>query len=321
MAAGNIGRPLVEAATEGIGVEGPSNMTPEVIVVEVSSFQLAWTTSFRPAVACWLNFAPDHLDWHHDLGEYARAKARIWRNQSESDAAVWNAEDDVVALAARRVASRSVPFGLNLGHGAFREADGRLLTSSGDLIVEMAELPRNLPHDRSNSLAAAASALEAGATVAGCRAALRSGVPMHHRIELVAERSGVAFYDDSKATTPSAVAAALAGFASVVLIAGGRNKGLDLGAIPAALVAEELAGSGRGTGRLRGWSPSERRRTRSWPPSRPSWRSSGHRPWTRRLPLRPASRRLVTPCCSLRVAPPSTGTGHMARGAKTSQEQ
>lgn len=252
VAAGNIGRPLVEAASEGVGVEAPPNRAPEVIVVEASSFQLAWTTSFRPAVACWLNFAPDHLDWHHDLDEYARAKARIWRNQEESDAAVWNAEDEVVASAARQVAARSVPFGLKLGNGAYREANGRLLTPAGDLIAEVAELPRGLPHDRSNALAAAASALEAGATVGGCRAALMSGVAMPHRIELVAERSGVKFYDDSKATTPSAVAAALAGFASVVLIAGGRNKGLDLGAIPEALVAEELAGSGPGTGRLRG---------------------------------------------------------------------
>ena len=83
VAAGNIGLPLVEAvATDA-----------EVLVVEVSSFQLQLTESFHPAVAVWLNLAPDHLDWHPDLEAYAAAKARIWRRQGGGDTAVLNAED------------------------------------------------------------------------------------------------------------------------------------------------------------------------------------------------------------------------------------
>jgi UDP-N-acetylmuramoylalanine--D-glutamate ligase len=80
-------------------------------------------------------------------------------------------------------------------------------------------------------MAAAATALAAGASVAGCRQALRQFMGLPHRVELVAERHGVRWYDDSKSTTPASVLAAVAGFKSVVLIAGGRNKGLDLGVL------------------------------------------------------------------------------------------
>jgi len=252
--AGNIGRPLVEVASgRRDGSAGRAAERPDVVVVEVSSFQLSWTTTFSPRVACWLNFAPDHLDWHRDLADYAAAKARVWANQTAGDAAVWYAEDPVVAEAAGRAPGRSVPFGLRAGEGAYREEGGSLLTSSGEVITTVADLPRALPHDRANALAAAACALEAGGTLAGCREALVAGVPMRHRIELVAEEEGgVAWYDDSKATTPSAVVAALTGFPSAVLIAGGRNKGLDLGAVCESLLVEEELGEGPGTGRLRG---------------------------------------------------------------------
>jgi UDP-N-acetylmuramoylalanine--D-glutamate ligase len=100
-------------------------------------------------------------------------------------------------------------------------------------LIEVAELPRALPHDLANALAAAAVALSAGATPAGCREGLASSPPLPHRVSFVAERGGVRWYDDSKATTPASVLAAVAGFSSVVLIAGGRNKGLDLGALAA----------------------------------------------------------------------------------------
>ena len=66
-------------------------------MAEVSSFQLQFTETFRPAVSCWLNLAPDHLDWHPTLDHYAAAKARIWANQATGDTAVFNADDPVVA--------------------------------------------------------------------------------------------------------------------------------------------------------------------------------------------------------------------------------
>jgi UDP-N-acetylmuramoylalanine--D-glutamate ligase len=101
--------------------------------------------------------------------------------------------------------------------------------------VAVAELPRALPHDVSNALAAAAVALSAGAGLEACRQALAEAPALPHRVELVAQAEGVSWYDDSKATTPASVLAAVAGFDSVVLIAGGRNKGLDLGALAGAV--------------------------------------------------------------------------------------
>jgi UDP-N-acetylmuramoylalanine--D-glutamate ligase len=241
VAAGNIGPPLIGAVTDP-----PPGL--EVVVVEVSSFQLMWTVGFRPRVACWLNLSEDHLDWHRDLAEYAAAKERIWQNQQPDDLAVANAEDPVVLGAARRAKSRLTTFGLAAGD--FHEEDGRLLTPGGAVLLDSAELPRSLPHDRANALAAAAVALGAGATTEGCAAALRAGVPLAHRIELVGAGNGLTYYDDSKATTPAAVCAAVSGFDSVVLIAGGRNKGLDLSIVPSFLRREQDEG-GPGPSRLR----------------------------------------------------------------------
>jgi UDP-N-acetylmuramoylalanine--D-glutamate ligase len=111
---------------------------------------------------------------------------------------------------------------------------GVLMGPAGLELVAATELPRSLPLDIANSLAAAATALAAGASPEGCRSALRQFTGLPHRVELVAEAGGVRWYDDSKSTTPASVLAAVAGFRSVVLIAGGRNKGLDLGVLAAA---------------------------------------------------------------------------------------
>ena len=222
VAAGNIGLPLVEAVTQPV----------DVVVAEVSSFQLQHVDRFRPAVATWLNLAEDHLDWHPTMAHYAAAKARIWANQGADDVAVANAEDPVVAKAAASAPGRLVTFGLE--EGDYRVADGMLTGPNGERIAAAADLPRSLPHDLANALAATATAVAAGADLDGCRAALAAFRGLPHRLQLVGEAGGVRYYDDSKATTPASVLAALRGFDSVVLIAGGRNKGLDL-----AVLAEE----------------------------------------------------------------------------------
>jgi UDP-N-acetylmuramoylalanine--D-glutamate ligase len=217
VAAGNIGRPLIEAA----------GGDAEVLVAEVSSFQLQFTREFRPRVAVWLNLSEDHLDWHPTMAHYAAAKARIWANQGEGDVAVVNT-DNAGVLAA----SSSVPTGVRVisfgSTGEWRVRDGRLVDADGEVIAQIRELPRALPHDLANALAAAAAARAAGASAAGCREALLAFRGLPHRVELIGEARGVRYYDDSKATTPASVLAALAGLDSVVLIAGGRNKSLDL---------------------------------------------------------------------------------------------
>ncbi|MGH9265124.1 MAG: UDP-N-acetylmuramoyl-L-alanine--D-glutamate ligase [Acidimicrobiales bacterium] len=218
IAAGNIGLPLCDAVADG-------NL--DVVVAEVSSFQLAFAESFRPAVAVWLNVAPDHLDWHGGLDAYVAAKARIWAQQGPGDVAVVNADDPLVMAHAATAPSRVVTFGLSAEGADFTVADGWLRGPDGPL-AEVATLSRTLPHDLSNALAASAAALAAGATAEGVKAALGGFAPLPHRLTLVAYADGVRWYDDSKATNPHAAVAAVRGFESVVLLAGGRNKGLDL---------------------------------------------------------------------------------------------
>ena len=220
VAAGNIGVPLVSVVERD---------DLDVAVVEVSSFQLALTDRFRPKVATWLNFADNHYDWHSTRADYQAAKTRIWKNQTGDDVAIANHDDEVVAAATAAVKSRLVWFGR--GADGYHLDGDRLLAPDDTELATTADLPRALPHDRLNALAALATAIESGASVAGCRQALRATPPPAHRISYVGALDGVLFYDDSKATTPAAVVAALGGFASVVLILGGRNKGLDLGVV------------------------------------------------------------------------------------------
>ena len=219
VAAGNIGPPLIEAVTQDVAV----------VVAEVSSFQLQYTDGFRPRVAVWLNLAEDHLDWHPTMAHYAGAKARVWANQRDDDVAIGNADDDVVRSALANAPARVQTFGTD---GDWRVVDDLLVGPPG-AVVRVDELPRALPHDVANALAACAAATAAGASVEACRSVLVSFPGLPHRVELVGDAGGVRFYDDSKATTPASVLAALQGFPSVVLVAGGRNKGLDLGVLRA----------------------------------------------------------------------------------------
>jgi UDP-N-acetylmuramoylalanine--D-glutamate ligase len=224
-AAGNIGLPLIDAV----------HQDTDVVIAEVSSFQLQFTERFRPSVSCWLNVAEDHLDWHPTVAHYTAAKARIWAAQGEGDVAVVNVDDPSVVSAScdplhgipasvtRRTFSTSglADFSLDREAGVLRGPDGADVAS-------IAGLPRSLPHDLANDLAAAAVATAAGATTAGCADALQRFTGLPHRVQLIGQADGTRWYDDSKATTPASVLAAVAGFESVVLIAGGRNKGLDL---------------------------------------------------------------------------------------------
>jgi UDP-N-acetylmuramoylalanine--D-glutamate ligase len=228
IAAGNIGLPLIEAAP----------VETRTIVAEVSSFQLQYTQRFHPAVSCWLNLAENHLDWHPTMAHYAAAKARIWAAQGQGDVAVINLDDPAV-LAASTDERSGLPAGLTSITFSIRgPADfwvdrqgGFLRGPEGTQLADIQRLPRALPHDLGNGLAASAVALAAGGSTEACRATLTTFPGLAHRVEYIGEAGGVRWFDDSKATTPAAVLAAVAGFSSVVLIAGGRNKGLDLGAL------------------------------------------------------------------------------------------
>ncbi len=224
VAVGNTEVPLIEA------IEDPSI---EVFVVEASSFRLLHSARYAPAVGTWLNLAPDHLDNHASLEAYIAAKSRIWADQSPHQVAIGNADDPVVAAHLERAPGRHVTFGAT-ARADFHVDGERLVLPGGDTLARVSELQRAFPHDVANALAATATALHGGGTVDGARSALLSFSGLPHRVSLVGEAGGVCWYDDSKATAPHATRAALRGFESVVLIAGGRNKGLDL----AELVAE-----------------------------------------------------------------------------------
>ena len=223
VAVGNTELPLVAA------IDDP---TVDVFVVEASSFRLLHSHRFAPDVGTWLNVAPDHLDpggvgSHATMADYVAAKARIWSDQAPDQIAIGNADDPIVAAELARVRSRQVTFGL--GPGADNRLEGdRLVLDTGDTLAEAPELHRAFPHDIANALAAAATLVHAGGSVAAARSALLAFRGLPHRVTLVGEAGGVRWYDDSKATAPHATRAALQAFGSVVLIAGGRNKGLDL---------------------------------------------------------------------------------------------
>lgn len=222
--AGNIGRPLLDAIADDL----------DVIVAEVSSFQLQFTDRFRPHVAAVVNLADDHLDWHPSFEHYRAAKARIFANQQPGDVAVFNADDGNVASMASEAPAGVVWFGMGSMEGSYHPAGSDLVTPTGEVIVALGDLPRTLPHDVANAAAASAAALGAGATLDGVAATLRQGRSLPHTLTLVGDAGGVRWYDDSKATNPHATLAALAGFDSVVLLAGGRNKGLSLEPLRAA---------------------------------------------------------------------------------------
>lgn len=216
VAAGNNDLPLVSAIERS---------DAEVFVVEASSFRLSHSRHFEADAACWLNFAPDHLDVHRDLASYEAAKARLWQWLPPGATAVANRRDPTVMSHLRD--DRAAWTFSDEGRADWYR-DGNVLTGPDGPIVEVGELRRAMPHDIANALAAAATAAVVGATAEGTGDALRSCRPGDHRVQRIATIDGVAYFDDSKATTPHATVAALRSFEEAVLIAGGRNKGLDL---------------------------------------------------------------------------------------------
>ncbi|MEW6574388.1 MAG: UDP-N-acetylmuramoyl-L-alanine--D-glutamate ligase [Bacillota bacterium] len=230
LVAGNIGVPLV-TAVEDYGPE-------DIIVAEVSSFQLETAHSFRPRVAVVLNVTYDHLDRHHTMAEYAASKARIFANQGEEDAAVLNLDDPIVA-AMKESARGSVLFFSrrhNLDTGAFVHA-GRVVVKKDGVLTEICgtnELGIPGLHNLENALASSAAATFLGVPGAVVGRALREFRGVVHRLEFVDEVGGVRYVNDSKGTNPDAAIKALESYRQpIVLIAGGRNKGNDFTAFAA----------------------------------------------------------------------------------------
>jgi UDP-N-acetylmuramoylalanine--D-glutamate ligase len=235
---GNIGTPLVEAVATA-----PRSAW---VVAEVSSFQLEGIVRFRPRISVLLNVAADHLDRYSSLHEYAEAKFRVFENQGEGDTAVFDLDDPLLAPLQDRLASsrpalkracyttRAAPearaaIWLDGAGIVYRDVSGTL-----EVVFERGDVPLPGEHNLRNAMAAAAAALSAGSEIASIRPALRSFKGLAHRQQILCEIDGVSYVDDSKATTPAAVVAALRSYdRPVILIAGGRAKGADFAALGA----------------------------------------------------------------------------------------
>jgi UDP-N-acetylmuramoylalanine--D-glutamate ligase len=230
VAVGNVGRPVVEAVMDPASAD--------VLAVELSSFQLHWTSSVSAEAAAVLNVAPDHLDWHGSLSAYASDKGRIYERVRR--ACVYNVEDPVteelVRSAQPRAGARAVGFTQDSpAAGMLGVVDGVLVDrafvedprDSAAELIGVDELPDAAPHVVANALAAAALARAHGVSPAAVRDGLRGFSLGPHRIESIAEINGVGYVDDSKATNAHAALASLRGVSGqkVVWVAGGLAKG------------------------------------------------------------------------------------------------
>jgi UDP-N-acetylmuramoylalanine--D-glutamate ligase len=241
-ALGNIGEPLVHAALD------PGRF--DVLAVELSSFQLHWSSTMAPPLGALLNLADDHLEWHGTFAAYAEAKREIWRAAAAgAGIAVGNLDDPLVAKMLAAVPGRRV--GVTLaepGPGQLGVVDGTLVDrafTAGGEPVELGPVAAVRPagrHNVSNALHAAALARGHGVSPAAVRDGLAGYTPEPHRNALVATVAGVAYVDDSKATNPHAASASLTAYPRIVWVAGGQLKGVDVSGLVAA-VADRLVGA------------------------------------------------------------------------------
>lgn len=218
------GVPAITAGNIGTPVSGLRPAPATVVVLEASSFQLRLVDGFKPLAAGIVNVAADHLDWHPSLDAYADAKARIFERMGPDDVLAYDVDDAGAARLASRAPCRVVPVS-----GRFLPDDGvgiegRAL-AYGD---ERFPLSTTDPSWAVDLGIAAVLATVAGASGDGIAAVTRRFTPGAHRRNTVAVRDGVTWVDDSKATNPHAARAAAEAYPSVVLLAGGRNKDLDL---------------------------------------------------------------------------------------------
>jgi UDP-N-acetylmuramoylalanine--D-glutamate ligase len=229
---GNIGNALI--------AETAAARPEDWVIAEVSSFQLESIRSFKPRISCIINITPDHLDRYHSMDEYTEAKFRIFANQGPGDTFVGNLDDPIVAAApgedGNRIRARALWFARDPHRATTlyirNERTIVYAPPSGDPrpveIMDVREIPLFGAHNVDNVMAAILVGLGAGLDRAAIVDAVRGFKPLHHRLETVAEHAGVTYVDDSKATNPGAVMAALRSFdRPIVLIAGGKSKGTE----------------------------------------------------------------------------------------------
>lgn len=228
VAGGNIGLPLISQC--------PKMSANDIVVAEMSSFQLESVDSFCPKVAVVMNLTPDHLDRHKTMEAYAAAKANIFKNQGPEEYLLLNKDDAIVAAMAAGAKSHVYYFSQQeiLDEGIWLE-DGNLVyrldkNGAPQVLIPAAEIGIVGSHNWQNAMAASLAALLMGQQPEIIAERLRAFKGVAHRMEPVATIDGVLYVNDSKGTNPDSTEKALGSYGerSIVLIAGGRNKGSDM---------------------------------------------------------------------------------------------
>ena len=216
--AGNVGTPLASLVGEVAD--------DATVVCECSSFQLEDTEAFAPECAVLLNVTPDHLDRHHDFDDYLRAKLRIFANQGNDDAAVFNSDETALEGMDLGGCARRIAYCRGADPDCAVSISGDVMFVGSEQLMDVAELSLPGPHNAENAMAAAAAATAMGIERDAIREALRTFPGVPHRLERVAEIGGVLYVNDSKATNVAAAAAAVRSFdGGVRAILGGSLKG------------------------------------------------------------------------------------------------
>ena len=218
IAAGNYGRPLSEIVC--------ASATYSTVALEVSSFQLESVEEFRPGVAVWTNFAPDHLDRYLGVEQYRAAKMRLFENQTNDDWAVVNLRDGITGMAANTCTFSA------FDETADYHFENNSIMHGAEVLISMDELAMSGRHNAENLMAALAVGRIQGHSTDSLTAAITTYSPPAHRCETVGTVDGVCFINDSKATNLHALESALISLhdgEGIILIAGGKDKGLPFG--------------------------------------------------------------------------------------------
>lgn len=221
-ACGNIGLPPTSLIDGG----------NDYLVCEVSSYQTEMSPTFRPQIACFLNFTPDHIDWHQGLDNYFAAKAKVFAEYKQPAFAVFNALDEKVFEFGQNYSGEKFFFAKELDKNCCYIKDGALYykRNTEEEIIKLDEITLVGEHNLQNIMCAVIVAKIVGIENAKIKDLIKSFKAVEHRIELVAQGLGHQFYNDSKATNPEAAIFALKSFENktMTLIAGGRDKNTDL---------------------------------------------------------------------------------------------
>lgn len=225
-ACGNIGNPPCDL------LDLPNDEL-DYFVCEMSSFQIATSNFFQAQIACWLNFTPDHIDWHEGLENYFEAKAKLFKSPQTPAFAVFNGADEKLLEFSKTCSSEVFLFAKEVEDNCCYVKNDSIYfkrNKKEEKIIDISDCPLVGEHNYQNIMCAVIIAKLVGLQNQIIKSAIMDFKAPEHRLEFVREYNGIKFYNDSKATNPEAAIVAIKSFnnQNAVLIAGGRDKNTDL---------------------------------------------------------------------------------------------